>query len=35
MREWVSFTEIKSRITLEQVLRSYEVTWLRRSGVDQ
>ena len=35
MREWVSFAEIKRRITLEQVLRSYEVTWLRRSGVDQ
>jgi DNA primase len=35
MREWVSFVEIKRRITLEQVLRSYEVTWLRRSGVDQ
>jgi DNA primase len=35
MREWVSFAEIKSRITLEQVLRSYGVNWLRRSGVDQ
>ena len=27
--------EIKRRVTLEQVLRSYEVNWLRRSGVDQ
>lgn len=35
MREWVSFAEIKRRITLEQVLRSYAVNWLRRSGVDQ
>jgi len=35
MREWVDFAEIKRRITLEQVLRSYEVTWLRHSGVDQ
>jgi DNA primase len=35
MGEWVSFADIKRRITLEQVLRSYEVNWLRRSGVDQ
>ena len=35
MREWVSFAEIKRRITLEQALRSYQVNWLRRSGVDQ
>jgi len=35
MRDWVSFTEIKRRIALEQVLRSYGVNWLRRSGVDQ
>lgn len=35
MREWVSFAEIKRRITLEQVLRTYGVNWLRRSGVDQ
>jgi DNA primase len=35
MREWVSFAEIKQRVTLEQVLRSYQVNWLRRSGVDQ
>jgi DNA primase len=26
---------IKTRITLEQALRSYQVNWLRRSGVDQ
>ena len=35
MGEWVSFGEIKRRITLEQVLRAYAVTWLRRSGVNQ
>ena len=35
MRDWVSFAEIKKRITLEQVLRSYEVDWLRHSGIDQ
>lgn len=35
MRGWVSFAEIKRRVTLEQVLRCYEVNWLRRSGVDQ
>jgi len=35
MREWVDFSEIKGRITLEQVLRSYKITWLRRSGIDQ
>ena len=35
MGEWVSFREIKRRITLEQVLRAYAVTWLRRSGVNQ
>jgi DNA primase len=35
MGEWVSFAEIKRRIPLEPVLRSYGVTWLRRSGVDQ
>jgi len=35
MHEWVSFAEVKSRVTLERVLRSYEVTWLRRSGIDQ
>lgn len=35
MRAWVSFAEIKKRITLEQGLRSYQVNWLRRSGVDQ
>ncbi len=35
MGEWVSFGEIKRRITLDQVLRSYQVAGLRRSGVDQ
>ena len=35
MRDWVSFAEIKSRITLAQVLRSYQVDWLRRSGLGQ
>lgn len=34
MGEWVEFAEIKRRITLEQVLRSYKITWLRRSGID-
>ena len=32
MSDWVSFAEIKSRVTLAQVLRSYQVDWLRRSG---
>lgn len=35
MGGWVSFAEIKRGVTLEQVLRFYGVTWLRRSGVDQ
>lgn len=35
MRRWVSFAEIKRRVTLAQVLRSYQVDWLRRSGLDQ
>ena len=35
MRKWVSFAEIKSRVTLAQVLRSYQVDWLRRSGPGQ
>jgi DNA primase len=35
MGEWVGFAEIKRRIPLEQVLRWYGVSWLRRSGVDQ
>jgi hypothetical protein len=29
VRDWVSFAEIKSRVTLAQVLRSYQVDWLR------
>lgn len=35
MNEWVSFSAIKSRVTLERVLRSYRVDWLRRSGPQQ
>jgi len=35
MHEWVSFSEIKNRVTLERVLRSYRVDWLRRSGPQQ
>ena len=35
MRDWVSFAEIKSRVTLAQVLRSYQVDWLRGSGLGQ
>jgi DNA primase len=35
VREWVSFAEIKNRVTLAQVLRCYQVDWLRRSGVGQ
>jgi len=35
MASWVSFAEVKSRVTLEQVLRAYQVKGLRRSGRDQ
>jgi DNA primase len=35
MNDWVSFSEIKNRVTLERVLRSYRVDWLRRSGPRQ
>jgi len=35
VRDWVSFAEIKSRVTLAQVLRSYQVDWLRGSGRGQ
>jgi len=35
MSDWVSFSEIKNRVTLEQVLRSYQIDWLRRSGLHQ
>jgi DNA primase len=35
MSDWVSFAEIKRRVTLEQVLRRYRVDWLRRSGLHQ
>ena len=32
MSDWVSFADIKKQIHLEEVLRSYGVDWLRRSG---
>ena len=35
MSDWVSFAEIKSRVTLTELLRSYGVDWLRRSGPQQ
>ena len=35
MSHGVDFSEIKSRVTIEQVLRSYRVDWLRRSGAQQ
>jgi DNA primase len=35
MAEWVSFSEIKARVSLGEVLRAYRVDWLRRSGRDQ
>lgn len=35
MSDWVDYSEIKSRVSIEQVLRSYRVDWLRRSGVQQ
>ena len=35
MSDWVDFSEIKSRVTIEQVLRSYRVDWLRGSGAQQ
>jgi DNA primase len=35
MSDWVSFAEIKRRVTLEQVLRRYQIDWLRRSGLHQ
>jgi len=35
MNDWVSFSEIKNRVTLERVLRSYQVDWLQRSGPGQ
>ena len=34
MPDWVSFSEIKLRVSIEQILRSYRVDWLRRSGTD-
>ena len=35
MAEWVSFAEVKSRVSLEEVLHSYAVDWLRHSGPHQ
>ena len=35
MASWVSFAEVKSRVTLGQVLRAYQVEGLRRSGQHQ
>lgn len=35
MSGWVSFADIKLRVGLEQVLGSYRVDWLRRSGPQQ
>jgi DNA primase len=35
MRDWVSFSEIKNRVTLEEVLRHYQVDGLRPGGIDQ
>jgi DNA primase len=35
MNDWVDYSEVKSRVTIEQVLRSYRVDWLRRSGAQQ
>ena len=32
MRDWVSFAEIKSQVKLAEVMHSYGVDWLRRSG---
>jgi len=35
MRDWVDFSEVKKRVTLDRVLRSYGVDWLRPSGAQQ
>jgi DNA primase len=35
MSDWVSFAEIKRRVHLEEVLRSYGIDWLRHSGAQQ
>jgi DNA primase len=35
MSDQVNFSEIKNRVTLDQVLRSYQIDWLRRSGLHQ
>lgn len=35
MSGWVSFADIKRQVPLEEVLRSYGVDWLRRSGGPQ
>jgi DNA primase len=35
MPDWVSFSEVKRRVTLAQALHGYQVDWLRGSGPDQ
>jgi DNA primase len=35
MSDWVDYSEVKSRVTIERVLSYYRVDWLRRSGVQQ
>jgi DNA primase len=35
MRDWVNFSEVKKRVKLDRVLRSYGVNWLRPSGEQQ
>src|SRR6266542_2570608 len=35
MSDWVSFADIKRQVPLEEVLRSYGVDWLQRSGPQQ
>lgn len=35
MPGWVSFTDIQTRVSMEQILRAYRVDWLRRSGPNQ
>ena len=35
MPDWVSFSEVKNRVRLGEVLHGYQVDWLRRSGRDQ
>jgi DNA primase len=35
MSGWVDYSEVKSRVSIQQVLCSYGVDWLRRSGAQQ